>query len=388
MFENILGKKLMAQGSVVSIDPLSQNILFAAVNREQNALTAKSASYRPRAYDREFYDVLAKHIRQQRENYPNMDLQKASLVLPDQLFLLDMISIPMIHRKAMQHSLSLAVESIYKNADDLDLVTYTVQQTKQAATFGLAGVRRDLLEDVKLVFADNGITVTGVTFASNAMVNGAFALNSKLRGETFLLLDIKEHYSRFAFVVRGCTMGYFDLPFGHGILYESRLAAENKLFDHRAGELLVLNAKERARAKQLTMEDVVPNVLSEDGLAEESVPEDIYRRGGRRLPKYMLRPLPETAEGYVYENFRIFIKWALELINNNPSIVALAKLDKVYVNLPQQYNFLFDVINHDRAEQGVTFAPLVAEPTEITFTENLELYGGLFLDQFNEANTF
>ena len=388
MFENILGKKLVAQGAVVSIDPLERNILFSSVNRNQDALVTSSMEYQPRSYDREFYDILAKLLREQLANNPDMDLQKASLILPDQLFLLDLISVPMIHRKAMQHSLSLAVESVYKNADELNLVTYTVQQTKQAATFGLAGIRRDLLEDVKQVFADNGVTVTGVTFASNAMVNGAFALNAKLRGETFLLLDIKENYSRFAFVVRGCTMGYFDLPFGHGMLYESRLAAENKLFDHRAGELLVLNAKERARAKQLTMENVMPNVLSEDGLSEEINTEEFAYRGGRRLPKYMLRPVPETIQGFVYENFRLFVKWALELINNNPSIVALGKMEKVYVNMPREYHFLFDMVNKNREDHAVTFAPLMVDPTEITFTENLELYGGCFLEQFNEANTF
>lgn len=388
MFENILGKKTAAQGAVISIEPLSEDVIFCALNDDQTNLVTNSANYRPRPFDQEFYDRLAKLIRQQQEKNPGMNLERAALILPDQLFLLDMVNIPMIHRKAMQHSLSIAIESIYKNAEDLSLVTYSIQQTKQAATFGLTGTRRELLEQVRQVFADNGVTVTDVTFASNAMVNGAFALNSKLRGDTFLLLDIKESYSRFAFVVRGCTMGYFDLPFGHSMLYKSRIAAEDMLFDHRAGELLVLNAKERARAKQLTMEGVNPEELNEGSPVYEAAGDGTVRKSARKLPKFMQRPTPQSRGEYVYENFRIFIKWALELIANNQNIVSLSKLDKVYVNMPDEYNFLFDIINEDRDEHGVVFAPLLTEGTEITFAENLELYGGFFLGQYNEANTF
>ena len=387
MFENLFGKKATAQGSVISIEPLSENIHYCTLTADKSALLTNSANYRPRAFDQEFFDRLSKQIKQQQEKNPEMDLQRASLILPDQLFLLDMVSVPMIHRKAMQHSLSLAIESVYKNAGDLSLMTYSVQQTKQAITFGLSGVRRDLLDDVRKTFGDNGIAITGVTYASNAMVNGAFALNSKLRGDTFLLVDIKENYTRFAFVVRGCTMGYYDLPFGHDMLYKSRVAAEDMLFDHRAGELLVLNAKERARAKQLTMEGNGAEE-GEESATYETASDGTVRKVGRRLPKSMQRPTPQSRNEFVYENFRIFIKWTLDLIRNNKNIVQLAKLDKVYVNMPGEYNFLFDLVNEDKEEHGVTFAPLLAEGTELTFAEKLELYGGFFLGQYNEANTF
>lgn len=381
MFENILGKKTTAQGAVISIEPLAERILFCATNEEQTALQASVTGYRPGAFDQAFYDSLAEQIRLQKAENPEMDLQKAALILPDLLFLLDLISVPMIHRKAMQQSLSLAIEALYKNAAEMNLVTYSVQQTKQAVTFGLAGIRQDLLSKVRQVFADNGVAISGVTFASNAMVNGALALNPKLRNDTFLLLDIKERYARFAFVVRGVTMGYYDLPFGYGMLRTSRVSQENGLFDHRAGELLVLNAKERARAKQLTME----GALSDS--QEEDLPESEHKTG-RRLPKFMQRPVPETEEGFVYENFRIFVKWALNLISNNQNIVSFAKLDKVYVNMPQRYDFLFHMVNKERDENGVVFAPALPEDTDIAFAANLELYGGFFLGQYNAANTF
>lgn len=389
MFDNIFGGKSSAQGAVIAVEPLCETIHFCTATSDQSALLTQSANYKVRAFDQEFFGRLAKIVKQQQEKNSQMSLQKAAVILPDQLFLLDMISVPMIHRKAMQHSLSLAIESIYKNAGEMNLVTYSVQQNKQMATFGLVGARQDILDQVRQTLANNGVTVTGITFASNAMVNGAFALNPKLKGDTFLLLDIKENYSRFAFVVRGCTMGYYDLPFGYGMFYKSRVADEDMLFDHCAGELLVLNAKERARAKQLTMEGETPSEQTgEEGTTYQQGRDGVLRKTPRKLPKFMQRPVPQSRDDYLYENFRIFIKWTLDLIGNNRDIVSLAKLDTVYVNMPAEYAFLFDAVNKRRESHGVTFAPLLSDGIEMAMAENLELYGGFFLGQYNEANTF
>lgn len=389
MFENILGKKIATQsGVVISIDPLAENIFFCAVNDDMTELEADGVEYTPKAFDQMFYDELEKVILTKQEENPGVSMNKAAVILPDQLFLMDLINIPVIHRKAMQHSLSLAVEAIYNNAEDLNLMTYSVQQTKQAATFGIVGARRDLIENVRRAFSNKGIAVTGVTFASNAMVNGAMALNPKLKGDTFLLVDVKEKYTRFAFVVRGVTMGYYDVPFGYGILSTSRMFTDDMLFNHTSGELLVLNAKERARAKQLTMEGALSDEEREAILNGETVDEELLRRASRRRPKFMQRPMPETDTGVVYENFRNIIKWTLELINNNPNIVSLAKLEKVYVNIPREYRFVLERANKNKDQHGVTFLPLLADARNTEITANLELYGGFYMDQYNEANIF
>ena len=393
------GKRAAALNSVISVDAHAETIGFYLMEQELGSIQYNVANCKTKAYDAEFFDRFGKIIKLYREKFPQADLQTAAIVLPDQLFLTDTISIPMIHKKAMQHSMSLAVEAIYKNAEDLNLITYTVQQNKQNATFGLVGMRRDVREKVQAVCAENGINVAGVTFAANSMVNGAFALNHKLKNGTFLLLDIKEDMARFAFVVRGCTMGYYDLPFGHGMLYKSRLAAEDMLFDHRAGDLLVLNAKERARAKQLTMEEG-QGVSEEEnegeeafGLREETAsytttPTGEIKKTARKLPKSMLRPTPQSREEYVYENFRIFLKWTLDLIAGNTSITALAPIETVYVNMPAEYGYLFDMVNAEQEEHKVTFMPLLAEETEEKIASNLELYGGFYMNQFNQANMF
>lgn len=388
MFENIRAPKSI-QGAVISIDRLSESVKFCIAEADGASISPSSVNFKPRAFDKEFYDKLGKLIKQQKEKNPTMNIEKVNLILPDTLFLLDTVSIPMIHKKAMQHSLSLAIETIYDNAADMNLMTYAVSQTRQAATYGLVGIRKDLLDQVKATFAENGVTVSGVTFASNAAVNGAMAINQKLKNDTFMLIDIKESAARFAIVVRGCTMGYYDLPFGYNMLYKSRVASEDTLFDHRAAELLVLNAKEKARAKQLTMGEAESTEASEaagEGVADEDA--ETVTRGGKRLPKFMQRPTPQTREEYIYENFRIFIKWALSLIANNRTILQSAKLDTIYVNMPEEYKDVYKLVNRRSESHKVTFSPLLPDGTDAAIAENLELYGGFFAGRFNEANTF
>lgn len=368
------GNKGALSGTVVSVDALTETIQFCTANEEGSALIVETADGSTVAYDKEFFEQLRDVVKQQIEKNPNMDLQKVSLLLPDRLFLIDTLTVPIIHRKAMQQSLSLAVEALYQNAEEMSLMTYSVQQNKQAVTFGLVGVRNEVLAQAKTAMSEAGAPVGNVTFASNAMVDGAMALNAKLKNDTFLLLDIKRSCARFAFVVRGCTMGYYDLPFGYGMLHKSHVVNEENLFNHRAAKQLVHVSKERARDK-LTPEGIVVTTRAQTEDAAKAL-------------KFMHRSTPLYEQEFVYENFRIFLKWALELLNNNPDITSLAKVDTVYINMPDEYRFLFDLVSQKSEAGDVTFLPLLPEGSEVTFAENLELYGGFFMDRFNEANTF
>jgi hypothetical protein len=380
------GGKSPLIGTVIAVDALTETVLFCSPDKEGSALTVNSVPCPMPAFGKDFIDALGETVKQQIEADPNLDVQKVSLLLPDQLFLLDTVTVPIIHRKAMQQSLSIAVESIYRNAEELNLMTYAVAQSKQSMTFGLVGARRDLLDQSNNVFVNAGAPISGTTFVTNATVNGAMELNAKLRGETFLLMDVKRDCVRYAFVIRGCTMGYFDMPFGWGIMSEVEQYAEDTLFDHHAAERAVREAKERARAKEMGAEAAELTAASDVDfeLSADNHPKKV----GRKLPGFMQRPAPQTPEECVYENFRVFLKWGLELINNNRDLTSLAKVDTVYINMPEKFRFLFDIIKSKHEGRGVTFAPLLPEGTEVSFADNLELYGGFFLTQYNGANTF
>lgn len=392
-----------ALSAVISVDTDSQTIHFYA-DVPGSAPSHLAADYNSRPFDDAFFQKLERILKDYRQKNPAISLAKVSFVLPDHVFLTDTVNVPALGKKAMENSLNLAVGAIYKNKDDLKLHTFPLTQNKQIATFGLVGVRKDLLSRLNRVCEANQVGIQNITFAANAMVNGAFALNAKLKNSTFLLLDIKETAARLAFVNKGRTVGSYSLPFGYSMLYNTRLAAEDLLFDHTSGELLVLNEKERAKAKRLTVSgeevlvdgdaqgmDIQPSAKAEGSELFGSETYTDGKRTGRKLPKFMLRDTPTDRDGFVFENFRIFMKWTLELIAGNPDITAQGAIDTVYVNLPRSFNFLYDMINAEADENKVKFAPLMTGASYgilTAYARDLELFGGFHVRQFNKINNF
>ena len=200
------------------------------------------------------------------------------------------------------------------------------------------------------------------------------------------------------------------MSFGYDILKKDKLTAENMLFDHSSAELMVLNAKEKAKAKELTMmsgdaaAQMANETVRDDQDAKESDEafssadsinaqrqtqiKTLPRKTPRVLPKYMQRPVPEDHEGIVYENFRYFIKWTLDLIRANDRLTAISPFEAVYVNMPKEFDFLIDKTNEEMHENKVRFASAGFNKDKQPIYENPEMYGGFFVNQFNRQNNF
>ncbi len=402
--------------AVIAIDTAGQEIHFYTKQRgAKNAFRHDVESYSANPFDEAFFEKLAHVLKFYKEANPTAGIDHPVLVLPDHVVCTDTVTIPFVQKAKVNSSVTLAINSVYKNSDQIKFTSYPIFQNKQNLTFGLVGMRRELISRLRRVFSENQISLECISFAANTAVNGAFAVNSKLKSGTFLLMDVMENATRFSFVLKGKTIAFYSLPFGYAVLNPMLVSSEEALFDHAAADLLVLNAKERARAKQLTVSpellaqtDEVGNepqspFMGEDA-AEEELEEDnapvaenvaaaisveVAKRAGRKLPKYLQRPVPETGEGAVLENFRIFVKWALDLIRANGALLSFGAPDTVYVNMPQEYGFLYDMVNAEREENGVAFAPLVTDAERHkTALENLSLYGALYCKQYNKLNNF
>lgn len=363
MFENIFPMRGSAFSAVIQVDSHTDTIHFYTKSGGQ--LSHDQAGCKMTAFDADFFDRFGKIIQRYKQAHPGVDLQKCVIILPDHLFLTDTVKIPVIHRRAMNQSLNLAIASVYQNMAELNIHTIGIQQNRQQATYGLVGIRQDILAKLRQACAQQNVGISAVTFAANAAVNGAFAANPKLKNGTFLLLDMHEHYARFAFVGKGTTLGYYDLPFGYDCLQEASLASEDLLFDHGPAERLVRSANELARAKP-------SDLPAEPG------------KSARNLPKFMQRPEPQSSEEYIYENFRIFMKWSLDLIRGNPDFVSPGEGITVYVNMPPKYRYLFAMANAQDNGQRVTFAPLTSDDLDM----DLALCGGFHCNIYNKQNTF
>jgi hypothetical protein len=66
----------------------------------------------------------------------------------------------------------------------------------------------------------------------------------------------------------------------------------------------------------------------------------------------------------------------------------LGAVDTVYVNMPADNAFLFPMINAEIEENKLKFMPLIESGNQDIVTENLELFGGFYVKQYNKINNF
>lgn len=415
--------------SVIGIDAEKEVIsLYSITGSDKSSINYLMSGFKAKPFSHEFYDKLGAVLGQFREDHPNNPMQKVTVVLPDSAVLTDMVNLPAINKKAIDSSLAASLSNVYGNSSDIKFNRMMVNQSKQMITYAISGVRKDILLNISRACAEHQISVGNITYASAAATNAAMTVNPKLKNASFVLLDIDEETARIVFVVKGKTLGFYSLPFGYKMLYKTRVMAEDLIFDHSSAELLILNAKAKAKAKHLAMEEDTDDTVIEEApevdedeelefpgrrkvededdeedaeleaeLAEveaEAESEELDPTGkklkkvARKLPKFMLRPTPTNREGYMYENFRLFVKWTLEFIASNPAIASLGYPEAVYVNMPEEYSFLYEMVNLEEEDNGVRFLPLISEEEVDVVKKNLELYGGLFAKTYNGFNNF
>ena len=410
--------------SVISIDDVAQTVnLYYRENEGKGKAVCVTENFRHHVMDEDFSSALSALIK---IHFEKKAFGRTAVILPDDLFFTDTIKLPVIQKKAMNSSLGFAFNTLYPNYKDLKYLSYPLYKDKKNAIYNVVGIRKEILDKVVSSLTSIGVDVAGVTFASNASVDRAISFNPKMKNADCVLADVKEKYTRISLVVDGKAVAYYRLPFGYSIFSENEVYREETLFDHSATELLVLNAKEKAKNKKLTTYDSTPDALAmetffkkltgegeeleEEGedlqnvekeerildSSDESVEEAVQipvvsnertTKTLKRLPKYMLRPTPENAEGFDYENFRHVVKWALELARGNQEIFVTGTPKTIYVNMPEKYSPMLEYVKAE-GDNDIDFALLSVSESDKEQKEKLELYGGLYITKRNKFNVF
>lgn len=386
-------------------------------------------NYAGAAFDEDFFkkftDAVAKFV----ENEPSETVRKIAFVVPDEIVALDNVRLPMLRsQKLIQNSLDTKLSDIYLNRDKLTIRTFQAEKNRQYCTYSVAAIQDRILQALYSACSENKLLADVLTYASASTVTAVSTLNPKWKNENYLFLDIKDVYSRFIFVAGGRCVGFYPLPFGLEFLAAKKYVQEDMLFDHTMAELTVLNARERAKAKKLSVLDDTPvgemtesvnldamlvtnnDWEDEDEQAEPAPEEEVQaevaptadtaqsvaapkvkvmaKKTPRKLPMFMQRPVPETEEDITKENFRVFVKWALTLIQNNPKLTAFGAPKFVCVNLPQDFQFVIDGINEEEKENGLPFVRFDFADDNEDLAQNLELFGGLYGNNWHSSAKF
>mgnify|MGYP003290157785 CR=1 FL=1 len=398
----------MNNSAVVYVDSLNNTVHYFALL--DNKYIHDARKLKARLFTEEYYAKFTEAVREFVSKYTPVNAANTTIVLDDNLVFTNTVAFPALKGVGLKNSVDAYLANTYKNLPDLNIETYTVSSNKQCVNICMIGVRKDVVYELKKACTEARLIAQNVTFASNATICGLCNISVSYRNNTYLFLDIKETFSRFVIVFKGRAIGFYGLPFGYDILVPNKVAAEDVLLYHPVAELAVINAREKAKQKALTMmgsgnvTDIAEDENEEkddeeensfagsDNLVKERQTENIIKslpkKVARKLPKFMLREIPADEERKVYENFRLFIKWSLGIINGNDKITSLGEIDTIYVNMPSEFDYLYDIINEEKAENGVKFASANIAKEKEDIVRNLEMYGAFFAKDSKLSTNF
>ncbi len=379
----------------IEIDAESSTFHFySMLGEDESSLKHAVKGYGGELFDETFFIKFKEAIKGYIMENPADGIRKTTVILPDSAVLTDTVKVPSMKGFGQtQKALDATLGGLFKNYSDLRITSNVIAQNKQYITYFIVAVKKNIVSSICAACSENKLLADTITFASNAVICGATVLDNKLKNKSYLFLDIKDTYSKFIFVVNGKTVGRYLLPFGLEFLKKDVVVSEDMLFNHSYAEISVINAKEKAKSKRQSVLAISSILESETDDETEDIDaeadlqimnaniqpgEKIFRKKIRKLPKFMQREIPETKEGILYENFRIFVKWALTLIRDNEKLTELGELEFVCVNIPNEFSYVLDKVNEKVEENKIEFTAFKRENIDDIVISNLELYGGLF----------
>jgi len=365
--------------------------VLSMIGNDLTSITITRLPYKTRPLDEEFFEKLKSILENFLKDKPSKDVMAVYVVFPNECVSTDIFNIPTIGRKQMSSSLNINLEQMYKNKKDLLLKHQVLIANKQYSAYFILSVNKQIIASFYSTLANCGMYAKQSSYLSNSLISGVLHLQPKRKNDSFIFVDIKKDYTYFAITNKGRTIGHYYLQFGYKILESNKLAYENMLVNHDLAEITVLNAKEKARAKQLT-------TLADEGEHEEESETPVASEGKvlakkvpKRLPKFMQRPTPETEEEMACENFRIFTKWILLVAGNYAKKGKEFELDYALVNMPEKFNFIINKYNEETENQEsnlkfVAFNENIGLLDKVK--ENIELFGALYLNHHNKNQLF
>ena len=159
-------------------------------------------------------------------------------------------------------------------------------------------------------------------------------------------------------------------------------AAANNSADNGSAEAAATSTEAKP---ETAAQEVKPEAKPE--VKPEPVKVKAYQRKIKKLPAYMQRPVPETIEGVRVENFRLFVKHVMLMKMQIEQGGIYTVPQYALVNMPKDYAYIIDETNKEDDDNGFEFRFFEPEKEDnVELSEHLDLFGALFMSQFNKNN--
>lgn len=189
----------------------------------------------------------------------------------------------------------------------------------------------------------------------------------------------------------------------NGAVITEKSAENANAAENATGEAAANNSADNGNAEAAaTSTEVKPETAAQEAKPEakpeikpeikpEVKPEPVkvkaYQRKIKKLPAYMQRPVPETIEGIRVENFRLFVKHVMLIKMQIEQGGIYTVPQYALVNMPKDYAYIIDETNKEDDSNGFEFRFFEPEKEDnVELSEHLDLFGALFMSQFNKNN--
>ncbi len=441
---------------IVGFDCVSQQILLLRMfGLDFKNCDYQSFNYTNSFLSENFYEEFEVILNQYFTTLPSIHSLATYVVLPDDMITMDDIALPIMKANKLFDALTTTIQKEFKNYKELTFNHYIAGKNRQYVVYYVTILRKNYLTKLYKSLSINKMYPKISSYSTNCMVNAILYFKPNYRKKSFIFLDIKEDYTQVGIIVKGKTAGFSQFRLGYRHLLEDKVLQENMQYNHGVADLAIINAKEKARMKQLTIEDdptdlewiansveeqlndginknefneSVSKVVNEtqtfnekslketaeeilstyiedekdekniEGNEEDLKTQEIQeiqdarkkkiftRKMPKRLPKFMLRDEPTTQEGYLYENFRMFMKWALLYYSQMQKYEYITDFDFILVNMEEKYHFLIDRANSDEEQNPIRFEILDNLGENVNM--HLSLIGALFSGLYNKRQNF
>jgi len=178
---------------------------------------------------------------------------RAIYIMPQNMYGIDYVTVPSISKSRHLGLIRTELKTQYKNFNEMIFNCFPVRTEKTGSRYCLLMANKILLEQIRDVFSANRVDVAAFIPSGVAAIEGAGLLNSGIKKTQSLLFLADGKKGFIAECGRSGLLGDQTIPYGTNALSTEKVIPERLLYNPDSAQLLVINAKERAKATKLTM---------------------------------------------------------------------------------------------------------------------------------------
>lgn len=256
----------------VGFDMQNKNIKILNSEKAVDGAAIEYLHFQSRIFTDEFFAEAQELLRDYFTKKPSLLNLPAYVVLPDQAVGFETFNLPNMPRVKQLQTLETEFANLYEGRHkDKKINRFIVSQNKQYTTYGAVLFDKKLISRIYNLLTDVKLFPKETTYSGNALLNSVYNFMPKSRGKNFVFADVHFDYTEIAVSSKGKTLGVAIIPHGVSLLKGDKVEMEYMRTDHETGEIAVINARETARAKSLTLsgEEIDLSVIPEGATVED-----------------------------------------------------------------------------------------------------------------------